>query len=128
MTISAGESHEVDPVMSDPDSTATPVPTSAPTATPTPTSKTATPSPDSSPTTDPDDLLEEELATESSIGTIAGEVTQSGELISPTATPSSRLGKVLGGGLLALGGLGILGSSALPLIKKKILTKVLTKR
>ena len=98
-------------------SASTPTPTSNPASTLTPT---LTPSISASASADLDDELEEELATMSSIGSIAGEVTESAKFLSHIATSSSKLGKLLGGALFSLGGLGILGSGAFHLIRKKI--------
>jgi len=119
-TINAGDSHEVDPVMNKSSSTSTPTSTPKPTAKPT--AKKATPKPTKkkpTPTKKTKDLLEEEMATESGEATIAGETTQSGELISPTATPSSKFRKVLGGIFLSLGGLSVLGAGVFHFLKTK---------
>ena len=120
--IFAGDAEEVNPVMSEVSSstpTSTPTPTSVPTATAklTASAVTATVKPTPSPTKKIADLGEE-LATESSMATIAGEATESAELISPLATASSNLGRILGGGLFSLSGLAFLAGGAVPLIRR----------
>lgn len=104
--ISAGASYEVNPVMNKLISTLTATPTSKLTSLPTSTPKPISSLSPSFPTSTLD-----EPATESVMGTIAGQVTLSGELISPTATPAPKFRKVLGGIFLSLGGLAILGAT-----------------
>ena len=105
-----------------PKPTSTPKPIVTPKPTAKPTAKKATPKPTKkkpTPTKKTKDLLEEEMASKSGEATIAGETTQSGELISPTATPSSKFKKVLGGIFLSLGGLSVLGAGVFHFLKTK---------